>query len=165
MEARDPQRAESTVQAPSKSPVPGIRLELSLPAIPQSVHDARTAVGELVSRLTEKDSVVADVRLCVSEAVTNVVRHAYRPSATRSGDRVDVGVDCSDDELRIVVRDAGHGIAEGEARQDPGGFGLEIIDKLTTRHTVVTGSGAGTEIAMVFALEASSARSRPHVPR
>ena len=129
------------------------RLELSLPAVPESVRDARTAVGDLVARLTGKDPVVDDVRLCVSEAVTNVVRHAY-PSVPRTEGRVDVGVDCA--QRRASESSSGIpgcGIALESSREMPGGYGLEIIDRLTTRHTVVSRSDSGTEIAMVFALD------------
>jgi anti-sigma regulatory factor (Ser/Thr protein kinase) len=148
--------------SPWQAPEPVTRLELSLPAVTESVREARTAVGEHVARLIGKGTVVADVRLCVTEAVTNVVRHAYSfPSAE---ERVDVGVDSDDGELRIVVRDSGRGIVVGEPRRTPGGYGLEIIDRLTTRHTVVTARGTGTEIAMIFALD-PSVDSAPHVHR
>ena len=62
---------------PWESSEPVARLAFSLPVAPESVCDARRAVGEVVSRWTDDDGVVEDVRLCVSEAVTNVVRHAY----------------------------------------------------------------------------------------
>ena len=142
------------MQLPWQAPVPVPRLELSLPAVSASVREARAAVGELVSRLTTEDTVVDDVRLCVSEAVTNVVRHAY-PSIPPTEGLVGVGVDCGGGELRIVVKDSGCGIVVGAPHHTPGGYGLEIIDMLTTRHTVVSASDGGTEIAMVFALDRS----------
>ena len=52
-------------------------LELWLPAIPSSIRDARVAAGEVVTELGGSERLVDDVRLCVSEAVTNAVRHAY----------------------------------------------------------------------------------------
>ena len=163
MDLREPRRVDPIVQVPWRAPVPVTGLELSLPAVPESVRDARTAVGDLVAQLTGKETVVDDVRLCVSEAVTNVVRHAY-PSVPRTEGRVDVGVDCGNGELRVVVRDTGCGIAIESSREMPGGYGLEIIDRLTTRHTVVSGSDSGTEVAMVFALDTSKANGS-HSPR
>lgn len=158
MDIREPRRVDPIVEVPWRAPVPVAGLDLSLPAVPESVRQARTAVGDLVAQLTGKDTVVDDVRLCVSEAVTNVVRHAY-PSVPCTEGRVDVGVDCGNGELRVVVRDTGCGIAVESSRQTPGGYGLEIIDRLTTRHTVVSGSDSGTEVAMIFALDTSQAKA------
>ena len=163
MQTRGTHRVEPTVHVPWESGEPAARLAFSLPVAPESVYDARTAVGEIVSRWTDDDRVVADVRLCVSEAVTNVVRHAYAPSEERAEQSVDIGVDRLGNELLIVVRDSGRGMTRVEPRETPGGYGLDIIDRLTARLTVVTARDTGTEVAMIFALGASAPRGRTHL--
>ncbi len=89
-----------------------------------------------------------DVRLCVSEAVTNVVRHAY---GRRRG-RVDIVVERGDHELTVVVRDTGVGIPPPGRRGESDGFGLKIIDELARENTISRTAQGGTEVAMVFDL-------------
>jgi serine/threonine-protein kinase RsbW/stage II sporulation protein AB (anti-sigma F factor) len=74
---------------------------------------------------------VDDVRLAVSEAMTNAVLHAYRDSGGRGEVRVSVNVDANR-RLRIVVEDDGPGVVP---RSDsPGlGRGLATIDAVATR--------------------------------
>jgi anti-sigma regulatory factor (Ser/Thr protein kinase) len=128
-------------------------LELSLPAVPQCIRQARLAVGDAVASLASRNGLVHDVRLCVSEAVTNVVRHAYNG---RRG-RVDIVVEREDDALRVVVRDSGVGIPPPSRRNGSGGFGLKIIDELTRKSTISRASEGGTEVAMVFDLNGERA--------
>ena len=128
-------------------------LELSLPALPQYVRAARIAVAETVEPLASTDRLVDDVRLCVSEAVTNVVRHAY---GRRDG-RVDIVVERDEGELTVVVRDAGVGMPPPSRRQASGGFGLKIIGELARENTISRSPEGGTEVAMVFDLDGEPA--------
>ena len=120
-------------------------LELSLPAIPSSVRVARAAVTDAVAAFATEE-LAADVRLCVSEAVTNAVRHAYGPEPATG--EVEVLVVRLEDELRVVVRDEGRGIDELPAG---GGFGLQIIARVAARHTLHGGEN-GTTVSMSFDL-------------
>ncbi len=51
--------------------------ELTLPARPENVAVVRHAFGGLGDALDVEDSVLADIKLAVTEACTNVVVHAY----------------------------------------------------------------------------------------
>jgi anti-sigma regulatory factor (Ser/Thr protein kinase) len=124
-------------------------LALTLPALPASVRSARAAVEQSVRPLVATERMYDDIRLCVSEAATNVVRHAYERSAGHSFD-VEVGVDA--DELTIAVRDLGRGISGRSNGDEPGGHGLAIIESLASRLRISSESGIGTEISMVFLL-------------
>lgn len=130
-------------------------LSLSLPATPASVRKARVSAGETAARLGANERVVDDVRLCVSEAVSNVVRHAY---GTRRGD-VDVVVERENGDLSVVVRDEGQGMrrATSESRTT-GGYGLKIIDSIAKRLTITSAREAGTEVRMTFSLPGAVTR-------
>jgi len=124
-------------------------LEFSLPAVPASVRKARASVAETVAEFGASERVVDDVRLCVSEAVSNVVRHAY---GSGRGD-VDVVVEREDGEFNVVVRDSGKGIGPKSARpKTSGGYGLQIIEKIAERLDITSARDAGTEVRMVFPL-------------
>ena len=131
-------------------------LELSLPALPQCVREARLAVGETVASLAATKRLADDVRLCVSEAVTNVVRHAY---GRRRG-RVDIVVERDADELTVVVRDTGVGIPPPGRRGDSHGFGLKIIDELARESTISRPAEGGTEVAMALDLASAEKAAR-----
>lgn len=122
-------------------------LELSLPAIPSSARVARAAVAESVAPFASAE-LAADIRLCVSEAVTNAIRHAYRPG---DNGEVEVLVVRLENELRVVVRDEGHGMEKPHDGQPTGGFGLLIIGRVAPRHAVHTGDD-GTTVSMSFDL-------------
>ena len=119
-------------------------LELSVKAVPANVARVRRRVGDLASAAGMPAEVVDDVRLCVSEAVANAVLHAY----DRTGGIVEVGVAIDDDELTVVVRDAGAGI--GPPARDGHGYGLRLIRELSPRSSILSASSLGTEVRMTF---------------
>jgi anti-sigma regulatory factor (Ser/Thr protein kinase) len=123
-------------------------LDVSLPAVPVSVRQARDTVGEVAASLGASKRLVEDLRLCVSEAAANVVRHAY----SREEGVLSLTLERSGDELTVVVRDEGVGLI-GFQREGDLGYGLRIIEQLTLRCAITSVPNAGTEVRMVFALE------------
>jgi anti-sigma regulatory factor (Ser/Thr protein kinase) len=117
-----------------------------LPAVPASVREARDAVGATVSSLVRGRRVADDIRLCVSEAVTNAVRHAYG----RDGGEVEVVVERDGGDVSIVVRDTGKGMTKGEREARVGGYGLKFIERIADRSRVSTAPNAGVEVEMIF---------------
>ena len=87
------------------------------------------------------------IALCVTEAITNVVLHAYRNDA-RPG-RVEIEAELAGAWLCVRVRDHGHGL---KPRLDsPGlGLGLPLIAQISTRSEIVSSERGGTEIVMRF---------------
>ena len=131
-------------------------VEIVLPAVPTSVREARVAVGDAVSDIGIDQHLVDDIRLCVSEAVANSVRHAYGAEPGT----VQVVVRRLGDELIAVVCDQGEGFeSSSRAQGEETDFGLEIIEKLTHRHALSSAPSTGTELRMIFAL--GRTRSRP----
>jgi anti-sigma regulatory factor (Ser/Thr protein kinase) len=132
-----------------------LRLELSLPALPASARRARAAVAETVAELGIDERRVDDVRLCVSEAVTNAVVHAY---GSESG-TVDVTVVARDPGVVVVVRDFGSGLM-GLHRDGGRGFGLSIIDAVSDQCALSSVSGVGTEVSMAFGTTLTSGKGQ-----
>ena len=135
-------------------PTTNALVEVVLPAIPTSVGEARAAVSDAVAGIGVEQRLVDDIRLCISEAVANSVRHAYRAEPGT----VQVVVTRLGDELIAVVCDEGEGFERSSRLQfgETGGLGLEIIETLTNRHAISTAPNAGTEVRMIFALRATS---------
>src|ERR671920_809984 len=63
--------------APERRVDTALDLELTLPARPENVAVARHAIGGFADVLAVPDQTLADVKLAVTEACTNVVVHAY----------------------------------------------------------------------------------------
>jgi anti-sigma regulatory factor (Ser/Thr protein kinase) len=97
------------------------------------------------------------VALCVSEAVTNVVVHAYR-AADEPGE-IELEARKPDGFLCIYVRDQGLGLSP---RVDsPGiGLGLPVIADSATSLEVRRPESGGTELAMRFDLTGSAREAR-----
>jgi anti-sigma regulatory factor (Ser/Thr protein kinase) len=124
---------------------------------------ARHAVSRYARECGADDDVVAALELCVSEAVTNSVLHAYRCAPQPGG--VSVRAECRQDELRVLVRDDGTGLTPNI--DSPGvGLGLPIIAQMAHRSEIRAPERGGTEVCMRFSLSgmpderAEPARSR-----
>jgi len=125
---------------------------LELDADPESIGVARRAVAELAERLGMTEPALGDVKTVVSEACTNVVRHAY-PSGVG---RYEVEAHRAAGELAIIVRDFGVGVQGRIAAKETSlRLGLGIISELV-RNLEISGSGEGTEIRMRLPLPMTS---------
>ena len=137
--------------APERSVDTSQDLELTLPARPENVAVARHAIGGFADVLEVPDQTLADVKLAVTEACTNVVVHAYPNGEGPMGLRASV----DDGVLRVVVVDEGRGILP--RADSPGlGLGLPLIATLTESLELGTGSRDETEVRMTFRLDAGS---------
>ena len=103
------------------------RITRQLPPGPEAVAQARRALDRLSDGLSESD--LFDLRLVVSELVTNSVRHA---GSQRAGD-VRLAVCLEEHCARVEVRDAGAGFrppADGPRARGDSGWGLVLVDQL-----------------------------------
>src|SRR3954453_8996766 len=82
-------------------------VKLTLPARPENVSVIRHVLGAFAEALRLPDDVIEDLRLAVTEACTNVVRHAY--SAEAAGP-VEISMQPMEDHLSVIVSDHGRGI-------------------------------------------------------
>jgi len=123
--------------------------ELTLPARAENVAVVRHAFGGLGDALDVPDHALADVKLAVTEACTNVVVHAY-PDGDDGPMAVSAGL--RDGALTVVVSDEGRGILP---RPDsPGlGLGLPLIATLASTLELGTNDREQTEVRMTFELE------------
>jgi anti-sigma regulatory factor (Ser/Thr protein kinase) len=117
-------------------------LSEQLPATVESVAVARRAVRSFAAEL-EVD--LDGMTLAVSEAVANVVAHAYDEGAAGV---IELSGSASPFEVAIVVRDRGHGLAAAGASHGAG-FGIEIIRRLA-QHVALEDSRSGVALTMRF---------------
>ena len=102
-------------------------IDVELPSTSAAPARARGALGELSGRIPPER--LEDVRLLVSELVTNAVRHAH-------GEVVRLVVRLRKGRLRVEVHDPGHGFEVRAPADDPvraSGWGLVLVDELADR--------------------------------
>ncbi|HEX6602921.1 MAG TPA: SpoIIE family protein phosphatase [Solirubrobacterales bacterium] len=119
---------EADRPAIGREPIESIQLELS-PG-PESPGEARAALSPLAGALTTE--VYSDLRLQVSELVTNSVRHAR----LRPDHLIRLRVALLDRVLRVEVSDPGQGFSAsvpGPTAGEPGGWGLFLAERLADR--------------------------------
>jgi anti-sigma regulatory factor (Ser/Thr protein kinase) len=122
---------------------------LNMPARAEGVGVVRQALAGLADALAFDAAVLSDMKMAVTEACTNVVVHAYDDEPGE----LEVAMVAGEDDLTIVVRDYGSGIAPKPARTDPPalGLGLPLIAALTDAFELRGSTGQGTEVRMTFA--------------
>lgn len=124
-------------------------LQRTLPAVPESVPQLRGALVEFAQRAGASPAVLEQIRLAISEAVTNVVIHAY-VGATAPGP-VRVAAHVEDARVSIVVADEGRGMVP--RLDSPGlGLGLALIAHAADNLDVHDSDPVGTQLRMTFAL-------------
>jgi anti-sigma regulatory factor (Ser/Thr protein kinase) len=129
---------------PMESPREEVRLTVT--ARPENVSLIRHVLGAVAETLRLPDSTMENLRLAVTEACTNVVRHAYgegRPGA------IELAMRPADEALVVVVSDRGRGIGTSGDTTGPG-LGLPLIAALADDVEVEHTPGAGTRVAMTF---------------
>jgi serine/threonine-protein kinase RsbW len=130
-------------------------------ALPQEVRTLRDAVAAFVRSCGIDHVPLQDVRLALSEAASNVVRHAY---AEGDAGPMTVAVEVADDEVRVCVRDAGPGL---RPRPDSAGagLGLPLMASIALELDVHEPAGGGTEVHMRFRRFEHRAVSSASCPR
>jgi anti-sigma regulatory factor (Ser/Thr protein kinase) len=119
-------------------------LRLELEAKVGSVGVARGAVAEFAQEFGMKEPALGDLKTIVSEACSNVVRHAYPGGSGQ----FEVEACRVDGQLSMVVRDFGEGMQAGvETEESSMRLGLGLISMLSSHFEVSSGSD-GTEIRM-----------------
>jgi serine/threonine-protein kinase RsbW len=109
-------------------------LDLRFPAKPEYLVLGRLVLAGLARVQPIEQDVLADLKLALTEACSNSIRHAY-PNA---GGRVEVRYELGPDDLAVEVFDEGPGFDPGplDAGLEPdsldeGGLGLAIIQAVS----------------------------------
>src|SRR4051812_48081735 len=105
------------------------RLHMQLKANPEAASEGRHALDRLEGAVEEAQ--LMELRLLVTELLTNSVRHG-----TRDNDWIALDVHIYSNAVRVTVTDRGPGFERGPKpephldRERPGGWGLCLVDTL-----------------------------------
>ena len=118
------------------------QMSFELAGGPYAVTASRLALAGLEDRLDP--NILFDIRLLVSELVTNCVKHA----AVGPEDSIVLDVDIQDHHVRVTVADTGPGFeppdspVSEEAAEAGSGWGLFLVDQLSDQWGVERQGGA-----------------------
>ena len=130
-------------------------VELRVPCKPEYVRTVRRLVGEMADAVPLSPDAIEEVKVAVSEAVANIVRHAYggcRPETP-------VVIRCSVDTGRLTIEivDKGIGFAVPNhcdapspeiSREKEGGLGIVLMRNLMDSVDYYSRPNLGTRIKM-----------------
>lgn len=123
-------------------------------AQPDTVRLLRTEILRwLQGQGVGDENLAAAIALATSEAVGNVVRHAYGTD----GGRVELYAERRDDDILVRVADSGLGLSARSGTRT--GLGLPVIGRVSNGVTVAS-DAAGTTVSMRFALGNPAPRPR-----
>jgi serine/threonine-protein kinase RsbW len=125
---------------------------LTIPARAEFVALCRLALTGLARTRALKPEVVADLKLALTEACSNSVRHAYKDG--REG-IVEIRYELGLDWIQVEVADDGYGFDPALVRRPPeeideGGLGIAIIRAVTDELDIAIGpEGQGSRLRFI----------------
>jgi serine/threonine-protein kinase RsbW len=117
-------------------------------ATPQSIGLLRRGVIGLAMRGGATDAKRQDIALAVSEALTNVVAHAYRHDQLPGSVAVQAALDSN--ALEVLVLDEGVGMPSPTGRP-PAGIGLALIARVADQ-LAISDARPGARVRMTFTI-------------
>jgi anti-sigma regulatory factor (Ser/Thr protein kinase) len=135
-------------------------LSISYPAVAESVPQARLAAGAFAAAAGASRQQIDNIRLLVSEAVTNAVQHAYA-GVLRRNPAVHLSAVVAAGELWVFVADDGCGLHAQRERSRAGlGLGLVWMTAFSDELTLHTRASGGLEVRLRFRLASRFAGAR-----
>lgn len=129
-------------------------VRLSIPAKPEYITLGRLALTAIARLHDLSEDTVGDLKLALTEACTNSVRHAY---ANGEG-AVEILYELQPGRLAVEVSDEGPGFTPPEPARElgavgdelsEGGLGIAIIRALTDEFDLVDGASGGSRLRFV----------------
>jgi serine/threonine-protein kinase RsbW len=142
----------NTMNGDSASDARAVRL--SIPAKPEYITLGRLALTAIGRLQDLPEETLGDLKLALTEACTNSVRHAY----SNGEGCVEILYELQPDRLTVEVTDEGPGFTAPERRigddeLSEGGLGIAIIRALTDEFHLADGAGRGSRLRFVKYLE------------
>ena len=134
-------------------------IRLEFPSLSANESFARAAAAGFAAQLDPTLEELGDIKTSVSEAVTNVIVHAYPDTIGKVSMRMRI---IDGEKLEITVRDWGKGIEDLEQAMEPmytsggeerSGMGFTIMESFMDRLRVKSKMGKGTTVIMTRVLK------------
>ena len=132
-------------------------IRLTIPAKAEYITLCRLALAGISQLRDISDETLHDLKLALTEACTNSVRHAYEAGSEGS---VQIVYEIGDGDISIEVIDEGEGFVLDEASEtdhlSESGLGIAIIRSLADELEIEPGEGRGSRLRFVKHLGAAA---------
>jgi serine/threonine-protein kinase RsbW len=125
---------------------------LTIPARPEYITLGRLALTGIAGLRPLSDETLHDLKLALTEACTNSVRHAYHNGGEG---KVEILYELEPDRLAVEVGDDGPGfepgalLDDGESELAEGGLGIAIIRAVADEVEISDRTGGGSRLRFV----------------
>lgn len=132
--------------------VEGRSVRLTIPARPEYITLGRLALTAIAGVRPLSEETLHDLKLALTEACTNSVKHAYEDGGEGT---VDILYELQADRLAVEVGDAGAGFEPRDSHGgngdelSEGGLGIAIIRALTDEVEIAERAGGGSRLRFV----------------
>lgn len=127
-------------------------VSLEIPPKPQFVSLCRLALTAICREHSFDDDAIADLKLAITEACSNSIRHAYDEAHAHGDPKVFVSYHVHEDRLVVEVRDHGRGFdweGPNENELPEGGLGISIIQAVCDEFEVIRpADGPGSSLRL-----------------
>ena len=123
-------------------------------AVGENESFARVVIAAFVTRLNPTLEELGDIKVAVSEAVTNAIIHGYE----EKGGKIRITARLEENELTVQIEDRGKGIPDVEKAMEPlfttkpaeerSGMGFSFMEAFTDELLVESKPGEGTRVTM-----------------
>ncbi len=129
-------------------------VQFEFQSLPENVSFARSCVGAFATQLDCTLDEIEEIKLVVSEAVSNSIIHGYD---NRSDQKIVIVATLLDDRtMEIIIRDFGKGIADISQAMEPAyssdpsrmGLGLTFMKSFMDEVEVLSSPGEGTSVKL-----------------
>ncbi|HSS81325.1 MAG TPA: ATP-binding protein [Gaiellaceae bacterium] len=129
----------------------GRSVRLTIPAKPEYITLGRLALTAIAGVRPVSDEALHDLKLALTEACTNSVKHAYGENGVGN---VDIVYELLADRLAVEIGDAGTGFdptsgPDNGDELEEGGLGIAIIRALTDEVEIGEREGGGSRLRFV----------------
>lgn len=131
------------------------KVSLIIDANSKNESFARVSVAAFATQLDPTLEEINDIKMAVSEAVTNCIIHGYE----KSSGQIFITLFIKGNELHIEIEDKGKGIEDLEKALEPmytskphmerSGMGFTVMEAFMDEFSVISNLGEGTKIYMV----------------
>jgi serine/threonine-protein kinase RsbW len=132
-------------------------VRLTIPAKAEYITLGRLALAGISHLREMPDETLHDLKLALTEACTNSVRHAYE---AESDGTVHIVYEVGEEDISIEVLDEGEGFVLDEAEESDhlseSGLGIAIIRSLADELEIEPGEGRGSRLRFVKHLGAAA---------
>jgi serine/threonine-protein kinase RsbW len=132
-------------------------IRLTIPAKAEYITLCRLALAGISQLRDISDETLHDLKLALTEACTNSVRHAYEAGSEGS---VQIVYEIGDEDISIEVIDEGEGFVLDEASEtdhlSESGLGIAIIRSLADELAIEPREGRGSRLRFVKHLGAAA---------